>query len=507
MLLTLNGNKTIDKLATFTDIPNIVRVDENQYTMETGSTGQYAQASFVVYSGSYDTDKTYSLTINGYKITSTPDINNLTSTSFLTSNYLGHQYSLTMAYYITTALQNTPLGASYNFYVIDEPYDTTGAQFIMKAKRIGSKYNITNITNDFPSGYLTYTLTEGYTNESTFDNAKILIDLFANTDNTTQDSINDMSSMPSEYIVRMEKWFVDGGVRFNISPLLKSITTNGNTTQYGIRAAYVKNGKYTKIGTLTNLLSISGYQVNLGKNYLTLEDNKYTLLQNCQRGTENTYTNNTTLYCMNNEKITVSVLTPDKGSVPFTVNYLDSTYNVIATILNTSPNLDNSTLHTVEFIPNNENAFYVNVQISDNINLLYNVIKPNQYNKEVTTVYFNNSYGGVSFFNFTGSRTEQRTSEKTTYTPQALDFYTNSSIKRLEKIYTNNRTYNVTLKSHYIEKNAIYQLYDLNNSNETWIYINNIRYDIIIDSIDYNEIQRDVFEITLTYHYSADELV
>ena len=512
MIISVNNQHQFDRMLTFNDKPTIVRIDENSYSFnreEGEQQGSKAKLELTVYSGSYVAGTTYYISINGYQITSVANQSQLSSSNFLVINSVGVAYSRTMAYTIATALSSTPLGAIYDIWVSDETVGTTGQKVIIQAKEIGQKYNITSLSHNFTNGYLTYSSNTGYNaDESTLDSSKVILELFADTNQETQSEVNELASVtPTNFITRMEKNFAKGGISFDIAPVLNSITKDNNTTAYAVRASYFKNGSHGKIGTKTGLLAINGYPVNQCDDYKLLNQNDYVLLQHVERGTDKGYTNNTMLYCYPNQEMTISILTPDKGDVLWHAYSLNSAFEVISN--NTQGTTPDGSIATIRYTPTDlDNVHYIKMAIADKFNLLFKVIQPVKYNDESTvqTLYWNNEYGGISFMPFTGKRDEQRSSEKITYKPQNFNYYRNTR-KQSELVYNNDYLYEVTLTTHYIEKDGIYLLYSLNNAKTVWTKINNTEYAVIIDDMQFNEVQRNIYEVTVKYHYSADNLI
>lgn len=512
MEISINGNKSFyGRMVTFNELPTILKVTETDTP-----TGTKYKIKFTVFAGKYTSTTQYYLSLNGHRISSVPSYTQLTSNTFLTESLSGYLYARTMAYHIVKALNTTPLAATYNIYMTnDAPISTTlnavGACFVLEARFIGSNYAITDIQHNFPTNYLSYTVQNlGSTSESTLDGSTVILDLYAETDPSKQTSVDGMTyAEPENFIATMEKKHAYDGVSFNLSPLLSTITEDGQPTQYYVRAYYVnKQGRHNNIGQVTGLMALNGYQVNQGESYLLPTAQYYTLLQNVSKGNNTTqYINNTVLYYYPKQQITISVLTPDKSNVPYTVTYYNSAMEEIKANRYTASNTNN--LYTLRYSPEDvTDAYNMTIKIGDSFTLHYKLISPVSYTNANTiqTIYFNNSYGGTSFFTFTGKRIEERETEKTIYTPHPLDIYDQTRISR-DKIYKNNRTYTVTLTTHYIEKDAIYTLYDLNNSKSAWTIINGKQYEIIVEEISYNEVQRDLFECTVKYRYSAQDIV
>ena len=499
------------RMLTFNGKPTIVRVDENQYSFldePEQLMGKKAKAELIVFSGSYDAGTTYFISINGHQVTSVADYKQASSTNFVTNTMLGVNYSRAMAYSIADALTASPLGATYNVWVDDDTYKNTGQKVIVEAKQMGAKYNITSILNNFPSGYLQYTTEDGYTEETTLDNSKVILEIFAETNSDNQATVNDMNTtVPTQFITRLEKNATIGGVSFDISSVLDALTLDNKVTTYAIRTSYTKKGNHSKIGTKTGLMAINGYAVNQCDDYKLLNANDIVLLQHVERGSDKGYTNNTMLYCYNNQEMTVSVLTPNANHIVWSVKKLNSAKEIMST--STYSTTPVGSIATIKYTPTQlDDTHYILMTIGDKYNLLYKVIQPVAYADEtnVQTLYWNNEYGGISFMPFTGKRTDEREAEKATFKPQSFNYYRNTR-KESEQVFKTNTNYTVTLKTHYIENDGKYLLFSLNNAKRVWTVINNIEYAVIVDDIELTEIQRNIYEVTVKYHYSADNLV
>lgn len=118
-------------------------------------------------------------------------------------------------------------------------------------------------------------------------------------------------------------------------------------------------------------------------------------------------------------------------------------------------------------------------------------------------IYFRNSYGGISFFDFTGAKSETRDFELQTYNKNNFDYYT-SDVNEREMLYDNDTKYTYTIKSHLIEGDARWIFNDMAQSPYLWTEINGQTYAIILDSISVDEVStgNNIYEATIKYHLS-----
>ena len=274
---------------------------------------------------------------------------------------------------------------------------------------------------------------------------------------------------------------------------------------YTINVSSFKNGTYTQLGSIaTNYVTI-GYMCNQGSKFLV--NDTPSIGMNYSRGTNKDAANNTILYVYE-PSATITYYTGNAGGFSYSVDWLDSAFNVLHTKNGTS-RCDSNSMMDLEFTFDDSGnvwfneAFYIDVTIGSK-KIRFNVIKPIKATEYCQRVYWRNSYGGISFFDFTGQKTETRDVEVSTYEKNIFDYYTDD-MNELERVYDNTVKYTVTLKSHLIENDGKYVFNDLLQSSKVWTTINNQNYAIIVDSISVDEVDNNnIYEATLKYHYSQE---
>lgn len=483
-------------LVTFNHIPTIVTLEN------AGTTSTKAMLELVISGNQSLGDK--HITINDVTLYSTTNIEEARANFFWISMSTSYSESRTKAYYFVQACKNTTLVNDYNIYIDHSFISATAVKVIIEAKNVGSEYNITTLDSNLESDYWAFSITNGSSSDD-ISNSRVTLDIYAD-DSTTQKTIQSGSTInnaPTKHICQLEKYYSSNEISFDISPVLRAITNDGNTTQYRIIISALKGTTYRKLYDVYGLHCVNGYQVNQGKNYIQCNTStKNYLLQNIQRGEEKAYANNTLLYYLPEHKMTLSVLTLNKEAFTATLEYLDSSKATLQSeTLKITPDKN---ITTIEYVPSNvANAHYITLEIPNIGKVIYNNILPVNYSdkKDNQTIYWHNSYGGTSFFTFTGNRTEERETEKQTYNQSSLYYYI--SPNEQEKVLKSINTYTVTLQSHLVQNDGKYHLNDLLNAYTVWTYINGIKYNIIIDTYSLNEVQRDIYQLTITYHYSS----
>lgn len=460
MRITYNGLENASGIITLTNVPNIVSIES------TSITGYPASLTLTVSDLSkVDENTEYYITINNRTISS----GNGTKNFSLSGN------AVSVANSIIKALRNIGL-PDYNIYQ-ELNNGLLSSSIIIRAKEIGPQYNIsydTNLENVISMHNVSGTSTDEFIGGS------LNIDVYSN----------------GSYVTTLEKNYYKEKIDFNVSEVLSSISEYDYLTNY-------KFVIYSNVdGVLTNISDISarsaiGYMVNQGAKYL---GGDIVFAQNVHRGVSREVMNNTILYTY-------------YDTIPITLYGTYDTVTVGISYKNAS--LQQIGTGSVDLTPNNRmyqdiivldqelfnDSFYIDLNIPNYGIIRYNVIKPIKATQRCQRVYYHNSYGGVSFFDFTGEITEEHKTENETYTKNIYDYYRDSSMEQT-KIYSKENSINVTMKSHLMERDAIWQFNDFLGSYDMWTTINNINYKIICNSCKVDETETGVWQATVTYTYS-----
>lgn len=483
MAITLKYNNipssTATSFVTFTDIPNLVEIDNSAdgfslATCEIEVSNAWAEATHI--------DPWY-ISINGETVTGVDNYKNAINKNF----YISSDGNTTAAS-LCKALRNCPsLAASFTV----RNYGNV-VELLARAKGEFTWDILTNAT-----AYTAFEATDGAVGDKLIG-GKVEIDIMDG---------------DSGYVTTLEKNYYESGIAFDITPVLATLAKPGMTVDYKLQVAATKNnGEYLSIGEITGNSVAQGYQVNQGFNYLPLESlpNNWIIAQNVSRGSSKGDRNNTLLYVYG-DTIPFSWYHKTLSSISVEVMYLSSAHVTEHTETKTLTDSSNGWLHNGEILLNTtykRDAYYIGLRFYTGETtlgyLVYNIIKPLKATEYYQRIYFRNSYGGVSFFDFTASKSETRDVEATTYNKNVYDYYT-QNVNEKEIPYDNSVKYTVTLKSHLIEKDGIYVFNDLIQSSEIWTLVNNETYRIILDSVSVDEDNRnDLFTATIKYHLSAN---
>lgn len=490
MNLYINNVADANKLITFNNVPTLLRIQDRQ-----GGSGVKARLELTVSAGGNTESECY-IRINGYTITSTNVLGNDVSSVYLVPYGEGASYVKTSAYSIVRAFQNTGLINNYNIYV------EGGSVVVIEAKEFGSQYNFTQSQTN--ASYITMSNPINGSSPDTLTGTKVILDIYATSDGNKQSTLSsDGVDLP--HLMTIEKNYYKNEIVFDLSPVLATITENGNVTEYNIVAHYKKDYQMGSIGELRHNYCTNGYSVNQGNYFIPKFTGTY-LAQNVRRGTNKATFNNSILYYVDGEQITLSFYCENLITYNMTINYLDSALNTIK-----SSNVSFQpikTLHTYSFIPEEVGAYYIDVITPHQGTVRYTNIKPLKYGNstDYQVIYWHNSYGGVSFVPLTFNKEEERETEIEQYKKQSFDLYS-SGIKELNKVYNRSLEYQVTMTSHYMPKDGVWTYYDLLHSYSAWTYINGVKYGIIITNVTATESNvNDVWQVSVTYKYSVPDV-
>lgn len=479
MNITYNGLNNPSDIITFTDVPNILTIrEENEGINAT----VYLTVKDNFYIGTMN-DGQYYLTFLGETIT-----NVINPARAFNKLFVVMPNPSDTAYSIARALRNCPtISTNYNVMV-------QGAMVTITNKVIGemfaggfSEYFETNI----PMPYLNVGYQEGQTSSQLY-RSKIDVDIYSG----------------DKYITTLEKNYYEGECSFDLSPVLTTFSKIGSAVPYSFEVRSVggleRDGVISLLGTITGNYTSVGYMVNQGAKYL--DNTILNIAQNMSRGESREFHNNMLLYIYE-PLLPLSFYRGNNSGGNITIYYKDSAFNTFNTQTVTWSSTGSSNLLVDLNMQLQQSmlnqAFYIDVVIGGNT-IRYNVIRPVTMTEYSQRIYWRNSYGGVSFFDFTGQRSETRDFELSTYQKSIYDYYDDPR-NELEKIYDNNVKYSVTLKSHLFENDGKYVFNDIIQSPDVWTVINGETYAIILDSVSVDEVnQNDIYEATVKYHYSME---
>ena len=480
--ITLNnlGVNEASNIVCLTDIPNILKLQDTD-----GGTRPALRLSIANnLSTVVSKDGEYYITVLGETVT------NVTSPDASINKYFYVSSSdSTTAAYLARALRNCPsIAASFDVY-------NSASSVYIVAKSVGSVNWDNNFLTNISSTNLTYSGRTGSASSSLLG-AKIDVDIYDGDDG---------------YVTTLEKNYYGSECSFDLSPVLTTMAKLGRTDSYTMKVTSLKGDVYDTLAEFDTNYVAQGYMVNQGYKYINLGDSTLMVAQNFARGSEKTTANNTTLY-LYGSTVPFSFYTHNNGGFNITIDYLDSDYSVLGTYSGYSwTNTDSSrklwdytvdlafdTVHKQLF----DSSFYIDVTLGNAVTWRYNVIKPLKATEYYQRILWRNSYGGISFFDFTGQKTIANDIDNSTYQNSIYGYYTDE-INTLEKVYDVDVKTTYTLKSHLIDADGRWTFFDLMESPMVWTEVNGEKYEVIIDSVQVDETDNnDIYQATVKMHIS-----
>jgi hypothetical protein len=474
MNITYNNLSSPSNILTFTEIPNILKISENV-------TGTKCTIQFSMNNGLRQTvsaDSQYYITLFGETITNVMSPENAKNKRFYISD---DRVSTAMS--IARAFRNCGgLNADFDIFGVN------GVVEII-AKTIGSKITTANyLQRNIPSQYMSVSVQDGSSYSALF-NSKIDIDVY-----------DSASANTSNYVTTLEKNWYGDECAFDVSPVLSTFSEYGQTKPYTfVINVFMENGEWQNQGAISGNTTV-GYHANQSDKYKIAQGVQ--MLLNKSRGNDGTMI----LYTYNSS-IPYSVLCGlNTGGWSVTVSVKDSAFNEIwnsgaITNRRTSSNMiiDGSvTIPQTAFT----NGYYVDLTVGTETTR-FNIIKPLKATEYYQRILWRNEYGGISFFDFTGARSESDSVDIETYEKNIFDYHNNDEFER-KRIYLNDYKKTVTLTSHLMEEDGKWIFNSLMRSKKVWTTVNGKTYYIIPKSIDVAEDQtyNNIYTAKLQYEYS-----
>ena len=473
MNITYNNLSSPSNILTFTEVPNILKISENV-------TGTKCTIQFSMSNGLRQTvtgDSQYYITLFGETI----------------SNVMAPESANNKRFYISDDAESTAMSIARafrncgslnaDFYIFGN-----GSTVEIIAKTIGKKITTANyLQRNIPGDKMGVSVQDGSSTSILF-NSKIQVDVY-----------NSNAANVNNFITTLEKNWYGDECAFDMSPVLSTFSEYGQTQPYTfVLNVFRDNGEWQNQGTVSGNTTI-GYHANQSDKYKYAQGVQ--MLLNKNRGTNGTMI----LYTYNNV-IPYSVLCgSDTSGWNVKVSVKDSAFNeVYANTSTSSRTTSNMIVDTNATIPQTaiKNGYYVDITVGTQTTR-FNIIKPLKATEYYQRILWRNEYGGISFFDFTGSRSESDSVDIETYEKNIFDYHDNSEFER-KMIYKNDYKKSVSLTSHLLEEDGKWIFNSLMRSKKVWTTINGKIYYIIPKSIDVQEDQtyNNIYTVKLTYEYS-----
>ena len=237
MNIKLNGLEYGSNLVTFTDIPNILKVED------------YDWGTYATFTMTFAGDLSASVTGDGqYHITFMNESirNVITPSNAFNKNFYISNSNISLAASVARAIRNCPtIAANFNIQNNENTVTLTARAIGQVWSNMGSGYYETNI----PAANLAITGVDGSAS-SDLHGSKIDVDVYTEDENGTK------------YVTTLEKNFYNGEAAFNLSPVLTSFAEYGRYNPYTLKVSTISDGNYSLLGNVdTNYISV-GYMCN-----------------------------------------------------------------------------------------------------------------------------------------------------------------------------------------------------------------------------------------------------
>lgn len=471
-----NNVSSPSNMLTFTDIPNILKVSQpisgSKAVFYFDFEGDLRQ--------SVTADSQYYVTFLGETVSNVMNPSDAKNKRFYIS---GDEDGTAMSF--ARALRNCgSIAADFNII-------HNGPTVTLYAKTIGQKWsNVANyIQRNIPTDKL-YTHGVDGNASSVFFGSKIDVNVFS------ADTYSNEA-----YVTTLEKNFYGDECAFDMSPVLATFSEFGKTTPYLFSLDLVReDGEWQALGNITGKTTV-GYMANQSNKYLSASGVQ--MLINNKRGV-----NGSILYTYGKTIPYSTLCGDDTGGWTLTISCKDSAFNEIYQYSQTARKTSsNNIIDSFVEIPTNyfRDSYYVDITIGTEM-YRFNVIKPLKATEYFQRVQWRNEYGGISFFDFTGARSETDNVDIETYEKNIFDYHDIDVFER-KRIYRNDYKKTVKLTSHLMEEDGKWIFNSLMKSKRVWTTVNGKVYYIIPKNIEVNEDQNynNIYTATLTYEYSDND--
>lgn len=494
--IKINGIENLNNSISFSNNPTILTVEAENSGATRASLKLYFRGDSTI-----DPNTQYYIRLCGEEILSVyGDLSKAINRYFFITNLGSNADIQTTTQTIVSAFRNCSyINSRFNIYVENLQC------VVLEAKEKGRMFNLNNIETNLPSTYLYQKDINVGTNgsDSVQNYNTILVDIYTN-NTISQDRIGGSNNTLQNvsFLTQLQKTMLNNSCSFDLSPILQSQLEYGSTVAFQCNVKYIEPSRLYLLGnTKTNYFTY-GYLMNENSpKAIALTSWNIYFAQDVTNGNaDTTYANRTILY-VGLPQINFSLYTKNTVSlINLTINYLDSRKQQIATENKNLSITENLTDVEIELNESNfNNAFYIDIVIPSVGTIEYQCIKPYNYTNNVKRIYWRNSLGGVSFFDFATSESENYEIEVTTYKTNNFNFYTNDYVS--EKILKNETEKTFTIESHLFMKDGKYIFDDMVNSSYLWSFNKNGRQEtIILDSFSLEEQDTaNIYKANLTY--------
>ena len=465
MDVSLN-NISRDGLYLFDGIPSIVEFSSLGYTA--------SGAQLAVRVTTVTPADGYTLTVNGETVTS------VVSQSDAGPRQFGTNCSAEgLANNICRALSSIPsIVSSYSVSFNDRGY------VILKALGSGSATAIT-YSSDIPDVEFEYTPPSPSSSAA------------------TADVTVSRSSPPS--VAVLSKSVVSDIVRFNISDVLSGMSDEGKAVPVTVGCHVTDaEGDVTRLREFHELV-VQGWHDRSHPDFLASGG---FIAQNMKGAPDRDVYNNVVLYALQGSDVGVPWLPSTTGSTSASYAVYDSAFNSLTSggLTETMTANEISQFTVPGSATLNASAWYLSVTLPDSSVVRYNLIRSGM-SSGCVRLYWRNSMGGVSFFDFTGEMSEKTDiSSEYMYDEGSSYGYYTDEYRHDELVYSQKAEKTYTVQSHIIEEAGCPIVDDLASSRKVWVERDGRKHLVLVTAVEKVKVASNgTWRLKVSFKYSVNE--
>lgn len=303
----------------------------------------------------------------------------------------------------------------------------------------------------------------------------------------------------------MNKSVVSDNVRFDISGILGSMTDEGTAVPVSVSTSVVDSeGNVTRMTTFNEYV-VNGWHDKGHEDYIVSTP---FIAQNLKGAPARDVYNNTVLYALQGSDVGISWCSNVSDTLSVSYAVYDSAFTTISsgTVSRAFSQQEIGEFIIPSSATTSPYAWYLSVTMPDDSVVRYNLIR-SVMSSSCLRVYWRNSMGGISFFDFTGEMSEKtEISSEYMYDEGSSYGYYADEYRHDALLYSQEAVKTYTVQSHIIEEAGCPILDDLASSKLVWTERDGRKYMLLVTAVEKVKVSSNgTYRIKLTYNYSVNE--
>ena len=304
---------------------------------------------------------------------------------------------------------------------------------------------------------------------------------------------------------RLSKSVASDSVRFNISDVLGSMTEYGKAVPVSVSASVVDaEGDVTRMMSFSEL-AVRGWHDKSHPDFMVSAP---FIAQNLKGAPDRDVYNSVVLYAKQGSDVVLSWCPSVSGTATVSWTLYDSAFFTLSSGTVSSLFAENEigefTVPGLQTL--NDYAWYLSVTMPDGSVVRYNLIRSGM-SSDSLRLYWRNSMGGVSFFDFTGERSEKTDiSSEYMYDEGSSYGYYSDEYRHDAVLYSQTAVKTYTVQSHIIEEAGCPIMDDLASSKLVWIERDGQKYMVLVTAAEKVKVASNgTYRIKVSFKYSVNE--